>query len=528
MSKGPLKLELPEIPAGELTPVVKELLRVIEAQQAYIKRLEDEIMKRKGGPGRPDIKPSKMDAETETNPEKPKGRGRPERKKTAELVIHEERKVPAEGVPEGSRFKGYRPYVVQDLEIRVHNTRFLLEQWATPDGRCITASVPVPVNGGHFGATLVSYVLHQYHHNHVTQPLLLEQLRDFGIEVSAGQLNRMLVEGKEVFHKEKADIKAAGLKASSYVQTDDTGARHAGRNGYCTYIGNDLFAWFETTSGKSRVNFLELLQTERCYVIDANAPAYMAGHGVAGTDLHLLEHRGEVRFSTEDELKTYLKQCGILSKRTLTIGIEAALVGGLLVQGLPADLAVLSDDAGQFNVFAHALCWIHAERGINRLTPLDEAEEQAIDQARGRLWDLYAELKRYKLAPDAEHKARIEAEFDAMCAMVTVCDPLNAALRRLQANKDELLRVLERPELPLHNNLSESDIREHVKKRKISSGTRSDEGRRCRDTFATLKKTCRKHGLCFWEYLNDRVAGSFRLPALGDVIRQAAHRAESA
>ena len=61
-----------------------------------------------------------------------------------------------------------------------------------------------------------------------------------------------------------------------------------------------------------------------------------------------------------------------------------------------------------------------------------------------------------------------------------------------------------------------------VKKRKISAGTRSKAGRRCRDTFASLKKTCRKHGLSFWEYLKDRVSGRNSIPALGELIRQAA------
>ena len=60
--------------------------------------------------------------------------------------------------------------------------------------------------------------------------------------------------------------------------------------------------------------------------------------------------------------------------------------------------------------------------------------------------------------------------------------------------KAELLKVLEKPELPLHNNASEQDIREFVKKRKISGSTRSEEGRRCRDTFASLKKTVTKIG----------------------------------
>ena len=41
---------------------------------------------------------------------------------------------------------------------------------------------------------------------------------------------------------------------------DDTGARHEGKNGYCTAIGNDLFAYFESTDSKSRLNFLKVLR----------------------------------------------------------------------------------------------------------------------------------------------------------------------------------------------------------------------------------------------------------------------------
>jgi len=89
----------------------------------------------------------------------------------------------------------------------------------------------------------------------------------------------------------------------------------------------------------------------------------------------------------------------------------------------------------------------------------------------------------------------------------------------MHRNKAELLLVLQRPGIPLHNNLSEGDIRDYVKKRKISGSTRSDEGRRCRDTFASLKKTCRKLGISFWEYLNDRVRGAGQTPPLAEWIR---------
>lgn len=88
----------------------------------------------------------------------------------------------------------------------------------------------------------------------------------------------------------------------------------------------------------------------------------------------------------------------------------------------------------------------------------------------------------------------------------------------MREHKAELLRVLERPDLPLHNNGMESDIRGYVKVRKISGGTRGEAGRRCRDTFASLQKTCRKLGVSFWAYLRDRVRGLGQVPRLADLI----------
>lgn len=48
-----------------------------------------------------------------------------------------------------------------------------------------------------------------------------------------------------------------------------------------------------------------------------------------------------------------------------------------------------------------------------------------------------------------------------------------------------------------------------------SSGrTRSDLGRRCRDTFLSLQKTCRKLGLSFWQLWKDRLTGAATIPPL--------------
>ena len=146
--------------------------------------------------------------------------------------------------------------------IKAHNIRYRLECWQTVDGHLLTGKLPESLQGHHFDPMLRSYILYQYHHCHVTQPLLLEQLREWGIDISAGKIDALLSADKETFHKEKDELLIAGLEVSRAITVDDSGARHQGKNGYVTQIGNDLFAWFASTGSKSRINFLELLHAD--------------------------------------------------------------------------------------------------------------------------------------------------------------------------------------------------------------------------------------------------------------------------
>ena len=132
--------------------------------------------------------------------------------------------------------------------------------------------------------------------------------------------------------------------------------------------------------------------------------------------------------------------------------------------------------------------------------------------------------KTYKQNPKPKDKKRLNAMFDDIFTSKTSSATLNAALKRINNNKSELLLVLERPDIPLHNNGAENAIREYVKKRKISGSTRSESGRQCRDTFTSLKKTCRKLGIPFWQYLKDRIENIGLIPDLSDLIRQQALR----
>ncbi|MBP1183002.1 hypothetical protein JOE48_004966 [Methylobacterium sp. PvR107] len=101
---------------------------------------------------------------------------------------------------------------------------------------------------------------------------------------------------------------------------------------------------------------------------------------------------------------------------------------------------------------------------------------------------------------------------------------LDRLLARLHRHKAALLRVLERPEIPLHTNGSENDIRACVTKRKISGGTMSEAGRTARDVMFGLMKTCAKLGISFFRYLGDRlgIPDGDAIPSLPDLVRNAA------
>jgi hypothetical protein len=207
-------------------------------------------------------------------------------------------------------------------------------------------------------------------------------------------------------------VLSAGIEVSRYLQTDDTGARHEGKNGYCTYIGNDLFAWFKSTQSKSRVNFLELLGTEQSYyVINAGALEYIAHRGLPKAKLALLESHGG-HLGDHAAWEKHLAEVGITSPRHVPLATEGALMGSLLAHGFAGEMAIVSDDAGQFNVFAHALCWIHAERGINRLIPFNDNPRKAQTWVQKQIWNLYADLKTYQVAPTETLKQAISQGFD--------------------------------------------------------------------------------------------------------------------
>ena len=486
--------------------------------------LRDEIARLKGLEGRPTIKPSGMDKATEPAAKGARKIGRRGAKRT-KLTIDETRDIKAENVPDGARFKGYEEFLVQDMIVKPLTVLYRRERWQLPSGETIVAPLPAGITT-HFGPELKRFVLAQYHQGQTTMPRLLALLQGLGIDISTRQLVRLLIKSQESFLGEAQDVLRAGLDAASWITVDDTGARHKAQNGVCTQIGNDRFAAFMTTSSKSRLNFLELLNAgDPTHLINDAAIGYLHEHGLSGRVVAMLRGHARKRFACRAAWSAHLDALGITALEVhpdpVRIATEGALWGSIVAQGLLDDTVIVSDGAGQFDIGHHAACWVHAERLVHKLDAFTEDRRVAKEAIRERIWQLYADLKAYARVPAPEAKMELGMRFDAIFTTRTAFAMLDRLLKRLHAKKADLLMVLERPDVPLHTNGSEQDIRSHVTRRKVSGGTRSDLGRDCRDAFLGLMKTCAKQSISFWDYLGCRlgVPGAAEVPLLPDLLR---------
>jgi len=521
MTKPPPDVDA--LTVSELKRLLFASIEEIAALRDEVTSLRGEISRLKGLKAKPEIKaaaqkPSGMERATEKAGRKA-NRKRRRGPKTPTVPV-EERVIAVTDLPAGSRFKGYETFTIQDLVIQPRVVCYRRERWLTPDGHTVVAPLPTGIDD-HFGPELKRFIIAQYHQGQTTIPRLSELLRMFGMAISERQVVRILTGSNETFVAEAQDILRAGLIHGKWISVDDTGARHKGKNGVCTQIGNDDFTFFATTFSKSRANFLGLLRAGYGdYVLNDEAFEAMRRRGLTDAVIATLAGSPAQRFADTTAWEAHLDTLGIGKPGPRAIATEGALWGAIRAHGFLDNAVVLSDDAGQFNVGTHALCWVHAERLVHKIIVFSREAIKAKEMVRQLIWWFYADLKSYAAAPTAPRKAMMKARFDRIFQRQTSFEVIDSLLARLHANKDELLRVLDHPSIPLHTNGSENDIRCQVTRRKISGTTRSDDGRDGRDALLGIAKTCRKIGVSFWDYLGSRLGAAVAsvIPPLSDLV----------
>lgn len=516
-----------------LLNLIEQLAADLREAHAEIQRLRDELNRLKGEQGKPTVKANTpKPAATGHSSEAERRESRPRRKRKKQAAVHIDReevlRVDATLLPPDAEFKGYEVVVVQDIVVQTDNVQFQKEKYyAASTQQTYLAPLP-PGYHGQFGPGVYALILAQYYGQGVSEPKIHEFLTQVGVQISTGHIAQLLTQGHAEFHAEKAAVYAAGLRSSPWQQIDDTLTRVDGQNQSCHIVCNPVYSAYFTRPGKDRLTVLAVLYPEqpRQYCLNAEA-------------LQLLEQitlaRATRRCLAQWQSEGWLDEAAFLQR--LDAGLPklsayqrqwvvtaAAIAAYHADREWPVIRTLVCDDAPQFNWLTEnlMLCWVHEGRPYKKLTPYVTAHQALRDEFLTRFWDYYRQLRTYQQAPTPAERIRLSAEFDTLFATRTGYMQLDRRIAKTQSKKAALLLVLEHPELPLHNNAAELAVRQRVRKRDVSFGPRSEDGKEAWDTFMTLAETTKKLGVSFYTYLRDRIFATHTIPPLAELITQAA------
>jgi|SRR5579859_5293325 len=491
-------------------------------------RLRDENAHLKGEQGKPRIpgRDNKRSADISSESERSlQGKERrKKRSKNLQITRTEVVTVDQTTLPEDAVFKGYEQVVVQDIVITTETIAFQKEVYYSPLLRKTFTGVVPDWYQGAFGPRLKAVIILLKTVCNMTEPKIGALLTSFGITISKSSIDRILLKKKEEFHKEKQAIYEAGLTSTLYQHIDDTGFRMNGKNLHTHVLCNPLYSAYFTTEKKDRLTILDILNsfTPRLFLFNKETFWLCEQMRVAEKYRILLREIPQNVLLREGNLTDLIEGYSIPSVLKTRILEAAAIAAYHADREKPIVQILVADDAPQFKFVTEdlALCWVHDGRHYKKLAPFISGNQDIRETFLSRYWEFYRKLLLYKASPTAEKKELLSQEFDTLFATQTAYHILNDRIAKTKAKKKELLLVLDYPDLPLHNNPAELAARQQVRKRDVSLQTKTKEGTKVQDTFLTIVETAKKLKVNIYEYILDRVKGTYNLPSLADIIRE--------
>ena len=486
-----------------------------------VKNLEDEIRLLKSEKAKPKFKPKKVSTK-DLNPDLKIDHSKKSKKDSIEIDQEIEVDVAKDDLPGDAKFIGKRDIVIQEMVIERKNIRFVIKRyWSEEQGKVIEGEIPEKYKGSEFGPLLKSFIIYLYYKNRVPQKKIMEMLSDWGIKISKGTICNILNNTQSVFEDDLKSARKAALKKCPQVHIDETGAKYNGSNAYTFVVGNDYFTSFTTGLEKNRWAATQaILLSENSFVINDFALQFIANklkNPKIIDYLKMFEQNKNFnrefieKILSDFEMSKYQKD---IIKTGCALGALRATKDGSRIKFM------ITDDAPNFMYLIenHQLCWVHEIRKY-KLFNFDSREKiKVMDDLHLEWRYFYKLMKEFKVNPIEKLRFKIKYEFERICSMKTYIRLVDDQLARTKANKEKLLLFLTYPQLPLHNNMAETDVRERVIKRKISLQNRSKKGMRAWDLMLSLVSTCRKIKISFWRYLEDRQSKKEAIPFLGKVL----------
>ena len=526
---------------------IHNLLNVVEALSADKKSLADEVerlrkqleqkKKSKNTSSKDDKAPLSDDDSTSSDhsSEKRRKSGKKpkanDRRSFKDLTIHDTVECPVDPdtlPPDAVRLQD-EIVVVQDIEIKPKNTQFQRHVfYSASQQKYYRGSLPADCDHGDFSASLRALIVALKYCGNMSEPKIGEFLENFDVQVSAGSLSNILTKSAKLFEQEYDDLLIAGLSSTPYQQTDDTSARVKGEFWNTHILCNPFYTFYSTRPGKDRLTVLKVLQNTKTLQFrfgEATCQLLQDEFSLPKKWSEEIAALGEVEVS-ETTLKLLLDGWFGQRNQQVRTAIEhaAAIVFYRQQSSIPIVQTLVCDDAGQFKLLTDklSLCWIHAGRHYEKLSPIVDRHAKSLDDFLNHYWAYYASLQDYRAGPTKELAEKLRLEFDELFSTQTKYAALDHRIAKTAAKKDELLTVLSVPEVPLHNNASELGARVSARRRDVSLHSRSERGVRAMDIFTTLVQTSKKLGISAFAYLRDRLSGSLEMPSLAQSIRIAA------
>ncbi len=514
---------------SKLEKKMKELAHVaidgrikISELEEKIRQLDDENRRLKGEKPKPNIKATNT---KDLNP--PTKKNHQKKSKKADLEIDETRivDVDKDELPKDAKFTGTREITIQEMIIKRHNLQFVINRyWSNELGKIIEGEIPLEFKGSQFGPTLRSFIIYEYYKNRVPHKKIMSMLSDWGIEISAGTINGILNEPNKIFAEDLDSARSSALKKCSQIHIDDSGAKFNGRNYHTFVVSNKFYTSYTTGPEKNRWSAVgAILGGRQQFLINQDAVTFIAQRLKKPQLTNFFSRIKSETFYNREELEKIFEDpvFNDLEKRQFDFIRTGCAVGAMKSKTLgPPVNFIISDDAPNFVslVKNHQLCWVHEIRKYKLCEVFKRIESETLEKLVSEWRSFYKLLLDFKNNQTRDLRMKIRSEFNRICSIKTLVKPLDEQLQRTMENKEGLLLVLKYPQLPLHNNQAEGDIRERVIKRKISLQNRSHEGMKAWDLMLSLASTCRKINLSFWRYLEDRISMKESIPYLGKLV----------
>jgi len=434
------------------------LLKIITKQTTEIESLKKEVARLKSQPKRPDFstknqKEQKGKSMSVTGLLKEKILWKKNRKKGKVPIDREVNMEEVEQCECGcNEFITLRTHtkVVQGLEIKRDNVAYKGRvKECKRCGKKYKSRMPKALQGRSFSLEFSTFLSFWKYCCRVTQPLLIRTVRGLGVIISSGQLNNLLIENGKKLKEADQHLRTVGIRKSKYLQSDASGTKRRDKR-----------------SGKIIKEYIQVISNKLFSIFT------ITKHYNAKTLNRILTKAGrEKKFVSDD---------GSPNGESLFVKIKQ-------------------------------LCWVHEIRHYQKLFPFFNSHQDLQKRILKQWQTFYHLAKQYGTSPPEERgkrRKKIEKLFIKITSQTTGYDLLDNQLKLTKKKRARLLIFLDHPELPIHNNQCESDIRPFVIIRNISGATKSYQGDKSLARHLSIIHTAQKQGLDVYATLHGLLTGS--------------------